>query len=118
MASGAQIGNVISLSLDKASWLSSRLLGVDVAGAQDGTWSYLRFAFLYFDAKPSPDRCRPVPSCWIGRCHVRMPFRGVRSPRGGIHDMVLTTRVHDAPNLMWRSLPLQGHAYLMLELSW
>jgi hypothetical protein len=53
MASGAQTRNVGSQSLDKASRLSSRLLGADVAGARDSSWVCLRISLLYLDTKHS-----------------------------------------------------------------
>jgi hypothetical protein len=34
------------LSLDKDAWLSARLLGVDVTGARDGSWSCLCLAAM------------------------------------------------------------------------
>jgi hypothetical protein len=41
----------------------------------------------------------------------------VQSPRDGLSDEVLTTRVHDGPNPLWRGPLLPGRAYPMLELS-
>jgi hypothetical protein len=48
-----QTGNVSSLSLDKDARLSSGLLGVNVAGAWDDSWSRFCFVGLCFTAKPS-----------------------------------------------------------------
>jgi hypothetical protein len=39
--------------LDKDVWLPSGLLGVDVAGAQDVSWSCICFVWLCLAAKPS-----------------------------------------------------------------
>jgi hypothetical protein len=39
--------------LDKDARLSSRLLGVDVVGARDGSCGYLYFSWLYLTAMPS-----------------------------------------------------------------
>jgi hypothetical protein len=46
-------GNIGSPRSDKDDWLSSWLLGVDVAGAHDGSWNHLCFTCLYLPAKPS-----------------------------------------------------------------
>jgi hypothetical protein len=51
-----QTGNVSLPSLDKDARLSSRLLGVNVAGAWDDSWSRLCFVGLCFAAKPSDMR--------------------------------------------------------------
>jgi hypothetical protein len=53
---------------------------------------------------------------WATRCENT--FLGVRSPWDRIRDVVLTARVPVGPNTLWRSPPLLGRAYLMLELSW
>jgi hypothetical protein len=50
---GPQTGYVGSPSLDKDVQLSFGLLGSNMAGSQDGSWSLYYFAWLYLDAKPS-----------------------------------------------------------------
>jgi hypothetical protein len=60
-----------------------------------------------------------VPSyrtAWTGADSVCLP--GVQSPRVKSFDMVLTAWVPDGPYLIWRSPPLLGRVYPVLELSW
>jgi hypothetical protein len=46
------------------------------------------------------------------------PFRGVQGRRNWVFDVVLTVRVSERSNLMWRRPLLPGHAYPLSELSW
>jgi hypothetical protein len=50
---GPQIGYVSSPSIDKDARLSFGLLGGDMMGSWDGSWSRLWFAWLYLVAKHS-----------------------------------------------------------------
>jgi hypothetical protein len=54
------------------------------------------------------DRRHPAPSHYIGQRNFRLPFRGVRSPQVGPSASVLTARISNGPNLLWRSLSLPG----------
>jgi hypothetical protein len=51
MTSGAQAENIWLSSLWQASWPSSRLPGIVVAGAQDSSWGGHRLALLQLAAK-------------------------------------------------------------------
>jgi hypothetical protein len=45
-------------------------------------------------------------------------FLGVRSPWDGQSASILTAWAPGGPDLLWRTLPLPGRAYPMLERSW
>jgi hypothetical protein len=66
--------------------------------------------------QPSDGWCS-VPSHRVGQCCFRPPFRVVRSPWDGPSDAVLTTRVPDGSNPLWKNLLLLGQAYPMSESS-
>jgi hypothetical protein len=53
MASRPQTGNINSSSSDKDAGLPTVLLGTDVMGARDVSWSHLCFIWLCLAAKPS-----------------------------------------------------------------
>jgi hypothetical protein len=50
---GPQTGSISSQSLDKVAWLSSPLMGADVASTQDDCWSVHRLSSACLAAKPS-----------------------------------------------------------------
>jgi hypothetical protein len=131
----SQTENVCSLRSDKDARLSSWLSGVDVVGAQDGSWSHLCFTWLYLAAKPSHMRgyvdglaCRlhrPTNCGWqawehnplIGAVmshHIAVDggafLGGVKPPRWDIWRVV-DRPGSDGLNLSWRSLILEalGH---------
>jgi hypothetical protein len=75
-----------------------------------------RLCLIGVGTEPS-DGCCSVPSHCVGRFYFRPPFRGVHSPQDGPSNVMLTARVPDGLNPLWRSLLLQGRAYPMSELS-
>jgi hypothetical protein len=61
-----------------------------------------------------------MPSHCIGQRYFRLLARGgggYEAPWDGPPNVVLTARVPDGPNRVWRIPLLSGHAYLMSELS-